>query len=54
MSHSKMLATRRRKARNKRRLEVIAKREKKLWNQSAKTPNPSAAAKEPGQPQALK
>ena len=54
MSHSKMLATRRRKARNKRRLELIAKREKKLWNQSAKTPNPSAAAKEPGQPQALK
>jgi len=37
MSHSKMLTTRRRKARNKKQLAVIAKREKKLKNQGART-----------------
>jgi hypothetical protein len=48
MSHSKMLTTRRRKARNKRRLAVMAKRDKKLWNRNAKTANAGAAAKESG------
>jgi len=36
MSHSKMLATRRRKARRLKQLAVIAKREKKTRNQAAK------------------
>ena len=47
MSHSKMLTTRRRKARHKKRLAVIAKREKKLKNQTAKLAR-AGAAKEPG------
>ena len=43
MSHSKMLTTRRRKARRLKQLAVTAKREKKARNQAAK---PAAAKPE--------
>ena len=46
MSHSKMLTTRRRKARHLKQLAVIAKREKKARNQSAKGAGAGAAAKD--------
>jgi hypothetical protein len=46
MSHSKMLTTRRRKARHLKLLSGVAKREKKARNQTTKTAPAGAAAKE--------
>lgn len=48
MSHSKMLTTRRRNARHKRQLAVVAKREKKVWRKTGKIGGAGGAAKPAG------